>query len=223
MNSPAQPSTQGPALPEILADLRPVRPLARPWKRGLVIALVAAASAAFVTMVYGVRHDAGQVGPWLLWGMSAAQGVMGLVLVVAALRSAVPGRGLPFGATLGLVAAAIALPVALTMATWATHASVAPDRLASFFGRFCLTRSALIGLPGLAVTLWLAFRAYPTRPVLTGALSGLGVGLLTDGSWRTFCEVSDPHHVLTSHMAAVLVLTLVGMVAAAVIDAARSH
>jgi hypothetical protein len=75
----------------------------------------------------------------------------------------------------------------------------------------CLRTPLVIGLPALLLTLVLAFRAYPTRPVLTGALAGLGAGLLTDGSWRTFCEVSDPVHVLTSHAGAVVVLTMAGM------------
>jgi len=68
----------------------------------------------------------------------------------------------------------------------------------------------VIGLPGLIITLALAFRAYPTRPLLTGVLAGLGAGLLSDGSWRTYCEVSDPVHVLTSHVASVALLTMAG-------------
>ena len=50
--------------------------------------------------------------------------------------------------------------------------------------------------------------------MLTGALAGLGAGLLSDGSWRTYCEVSDPVHVLTSHSASVVLLTLGGILLA---------
>lgn len=71
-----------------------------------------------------------------------------------------------------------------------------------------------MGLPLLALTVFLVFRAYPTRPGVTGALAGLGAGLLADGSWRTYCEVSDPAHVLTTHFASVALLTLAGVVLA---------
>jgi hypothetical protein len=51
------------------------------------------------------------------------------------------------------------------------------------------------------------------RPAITGALAGLGAGLFADSSWRLYCEVSDPAHVLTAHLGAVAVVTLAGTAA----------
>jgi hypothetical protein len=53
---------------------------------------------------------------------------------------------------------------------------------------------------------------------LVGALVGLGAGLVTDAGWRTFCHVSDPWHVLSAHLAAVLALCGTGAAAAAVLS-----
>ncbi|HUQ88064.1 MAG TPA: NrsF family protein, partial [Vicinamibacterales bacterium] len=60
----------------------------------------------------------------------------------------------------------------------------------------------------------LAARAYPTRPAIAGALLGLGAGLMADAGWRIFCHFSEPAHVLSAHLAAVLMSTLIGSLAA---------
>lgn len=46
----------------------------------------------------------------------------------------------------------------------------------------------------------LAARAYPTRPVVAGALLGLGAGLMANAGWRLFCHFSEPAHVLSAHV-----------------------
>lgn len=166
---------------------------------------------------FGVRADSPLLGPMVLWGFSAAQGVYGLVLMAAALRESVPGRSLSRGVASALLLAGVAFLLAVTLATWQTHASFVADGKAALYWRVCFTTPALIALPSLAITLLLAFRAYPTRPALVGALAGLGAGLLADGSWRTFCEVTDPAHVLSAHTASALVLACVGALAAAAV------
>lgn len=203
----------------ILADLRPVRPLARPWKRGLAVCGVAALAAAGVTGVSGVRADAPLLGPGVLWGLSAAQGLYGLALIAAALRESVPGRGLSRGSAPLLIAGAAGLVLVVSWLTWTVHPSVVPAGDHVAYWHRCFPIPVLVGLPSLVVALLLAFRAYPTRPALVGALAGLGAGLLADGSWRTYCEVTAPAHVLSSHLAAVLVLTLLGLLAAVVAGA----
>jgi hypothetical protein len=205
----------------ILADLRPVRPLAAPWKRGLTACGAAALAGVLVTARYGVRADAAALGPAVLWGLSLLQAVYGVLLVGAALREAVPGRGLARGSAPLLLLAGVGLVLAVTALTWSVHASHVPAGKVFGYWRLCFEMPTLAGLPALAITLLLAFRAYPTRPVLTGALAGLGAGLLADGSWRTFCEVTDPSHVLSAHFASVLLLTLVGVVVAAGTDRLR--
>ena len=135
--------------------------------------------------------------------------------MAASLRESVPGRSLPPRAATLLLSAGAGLALVVTFATWWTHASQVPAGRSDLYWRVCFATPTILALPALALALLLAFRAYPTRPPLIGALAGLGAGLLMDGSWRTYCEVSDPAHVLSSHLASVLLLTFVGIAAAA--------
>lgn len=195
----------------ILADLRPVRPLARPWKRGLAVCGVAALLAAVVMLRFGLRVDAPALGPGVLWGLSALEAGLGLLLVAAALRESVPGRRLAPGWAPLLLLAGISLAVTVTFITWSVHAREVPAGKTMAYWAVCFKTPTLVGLPSLIVTLLLAFRAYPTRPALVGALAGLGAGLLADGSWRTYCEVTAPVHVLSAHVASVLLLGVLGL------------
>jgi hypothetical protein len=92
-----------------------------------------------------------------------------------------------------------------------THASRAPAGQEAYYWAVCIRTPILVGVPVLGLTLLLAFGAYPTNPVLTGALAGLGAGLMSDGSWRTFCDVCDPVDALAIYTASVLLLTIGGM------------
>ena len=73
----------------------------------------------------------------------------------------------------------------------------------------------------LWLTLPLAARAYPTRPALAGALLGLGAGLMADAGWRLFCHFSEPAHVLSAHLGAVVIATLLGSALATAICRAQ--
>ncbi len=193
----------------ILADLRPVRPLRRPWVRSLALLPLAILLLLGQPLALGLRHDALVLGFGLLWGMSALQTLAGLALIGAALREAVPGRTLAraAGALLGL---ALAWTVGLTLLTWSASATVVPPGRIAFFWKVCFGGPIVLGLPVLALALLLAARAFPLRPGLVGGLAGMGSGLLTDSGWRTYCHVSEPSHVLLAHVAAVATLALVG-------------
>ena len=201
-------------------DLAPVRPLSRPALRALWLVPLCA----FVWWVLyrqGVRPDAGQLGALMLWGPSVLQALAGLVVLVLALREAVPGRALDRRA-LALGGAALAAWLAsVTWATWLRSPHRAPPDLAGFFWRYCTGWSLVAALPLIALALFLVRRALPTRPALAGALCGLGAGLIVDGSWRTYCSVSAPGHVLESHMLGLLAATLVGTLLGALIG--RRH
>ena len=93
-----------------------------------------------------------------------------------------------------------------------------PPGRVGLYWTVCFTRPVLIGFPVMAIALALAWRAYALRAALVGALAGLGAGLMTDAGWRTFCHVSDPVHVLSAHLAAVLALSGVGAAIAALLD-----
>jgi hypothetical protein len=77
-------------------------------------------------------------------------------------------------------------------------------------GAMCLAGSLASSLPLVALGSVLAARAFPTRPAVTGALLGLGAGLIADAGWRLFCHFSEPAHVLSAHMGAVLMSMLIG-------------
>lgn len=197
----------------ILADLAPVRPLRPPVHRALALLPLALLLLLAQPMLFGVRRDAAALGPVLLWGLSLGQGLLGLLLLVAALREAVPGRAIPLSQ--GLLGSGAVAALVVTFVTWSSSMTrVAPGRFV-FLWQVCFVGPVLLGLPVVFVTLWMALRAYPLRPALVGALAGLGVGLLTDAGWRTFCHVSDPRHVLSAHAAAMLVLCVAGSLFAA--------
>jgi hypothetical protein len=206
----------GSARGAILADLTPVRPLPAPLRRAMVLVPAGVLLLAAQPLVYGLRDDAVVLGLFRLWGLSAAQSLLGLLLIAAALREAVPGRMLPRGRMLIAIGALVS--VAVTFVTWQGSATVVPPGHAAFFWTICFTRPVAIGFPVMAIALALAWRAYPLRAALVGALAGLGAGLMTDAGWRTFCHVSDPVHVLSAHLAAVLALSGAGAAIAALLD-----
>jgi hypothetical protein len=209
-------SSDRPVAHRILEDLTPVRRLARPLERALPAAGIGLLMAAVVYLRLGVRHDAGALGRSVLWGLSGLQMAYGVFLVVIALRTAVPGRALARRSVAALLLGGAGIMLAITWLTWFTHASRVPAGSEARYFATCFRTPVLLGLPALILTVVLAFRAYPTRPVTTGALAGLGAGLLSDGSWRTFCEVSAPGHVLSSHFASVALLTVCGIAIASV-------
>lgn len=196
--------------PGNLDDLAPVRRLARPWKRALPVCLLGALAALTVFVTLGVRADAADLGHGVLWGLSALQVGYGAALIGLALRTAVPGRDLRGSAAAILLLVGVGVVIAITFTTWSAHASHVPTGKEARYWTICFRTPLVVGFPALLLTILLAFRAYPTTPLLTGALAGLGAGLLADGSWRTYCEVSDPVHVLTSHAASVVLLMLAG-------------
>lgn len=193
----------------ILADLRPVRPLRRPWVRALLLLPPAILLLLGQPLALGLRGDAPALGFGLLWGLSALQALAGVVLIGAALREAVPGRTLA-GAGALMLALALAWTVAVTLLTWGASATVAPPGRVATFWKICFGGPVVLGLPVLAFALLLGARAFPLRPALVGGLAGMGAGLITDSGWRAFCHVSEPSHVLLAHVAAVATLALLG-------------
>ena len=77
-------------------------------------------------------------------------------------------------------------------------------------GLVCLGGSAATAMPVVALANVLASRAYPTRPLIMGALFGLGAGLMADAGWRIFCHFSEPAHVLSAHLGGVVASALAG-------------
>ena len=193
----------------VARDLGPVRPLADPWQRAVTAVPIAAVAMGMPFLYYQMR-DTGELGARLAWVPIAVQILLALGLLALALREAVPGRRIPQPALAGLCMAGFGLQVV------ANYAIYLRSPVASGVSHFeawlgCIQRESLIGVPILVVVAWMAGRALPCRPMLAGFLVGTGAGLAADASWRLFCPVSTPGHILLAHTGAVLALGLTGM------------
>lgn len=192
----------------LAADFRPVRALPSPWRRAMFVLPAALIALMAAPVVFDVRPS-DHLGFFGIWGASIAQFSLGFVMVIAAMREAVPGRGW----TPGGVAAWLAVPVvavtAIALFSWDLSPIVVRGRWWAIAG-MCFAGSVSTALPVVAMSSVLAARAYPTRPGVAGALSGAGAGLIADAGWRVFCHFSEPAHVLSAHLAAVVVSAAIG-------------
>ena len=205
------------------SDLRPVLPLAPPWRRALVLLPLGAAVLAGLPAYWGYRSNLPQLGPLFSWGLSALQALAGLALVGAALREGIPGRKLSAPTLLATLGAALAL---LALVTWLTEVeaptAISPAVRVRYIWE-CLGIATVSGIPALAAAAWLAWRSLPNRPWIAGALYGMGAGLITDSGMRLFCWVSEPDHVAWSHGGAILLLMLAGAVISRAAEALHSR
>ncbi len=187
----------------IRKDLRPVHPLRSPWRRALWLTPLAAATLGCAVLVFSLRRDAGRLGWALTWGGSITQVLLGLWLIVLALRDAVPGRELNLRLLAAAAAILLGFSTGLTIQTW--HASPIGIRTAwGLITTECFVGTWVTALPLLFGTVLLVSRAFPTRPWTTGLLAGLGAGAGADAGWRLFCHFTTPAHVLLSHTAGML-------------------
>ncbi|MEO7273918.1 MAG: NrsF family protein [Vicinamibacterales bacterium] len=195
----------------IAADLSPVTPLAGPWRRTLPVVPIAVVLLVGSAAAFRLRVDAPALGAALTWGASSLQMAIGLALVAAALREAVPGTTLTRRA-LGIAVATGAIAVlTITWLTWLWSPVPARPIFGGVVWRICLAGPIVSALPALALSGWLVARAFPLRPRIAGALYGLGAGLLSDAGWRLFCHFPGPAHVLGAHALGIVAVTLLGM------------
>ena len=194
---------------KLQADYAPVRILRSPLARVVSIVPIAIIALVAAPAYFEVRPDASRLGVAGVWGLSLAQSLIGLAVLVAALRESVPGRGWGRGAIALWLALLIAGIVGVTLVSW----NLSPVLLRREWwqvGAICFAGSAATALPIVALAAILASRAYPTRPAVAGLLLGLGAGLIADAGWRIFCHFSEPAHVLSAHLAAVIASAIVG-------------
>jgi len=210
MSAPFMPESLRRAVGE---NLQPVRPLPPVWMRLLsTIALTAIGLAIVVAMFkLALRPDMGEIPMWLSWGCTAAQLIVGMLLIGMALREAVPGSGVPTGAVKLAVGTGVVMQILVGIATW-MHSPGVPyvkgQGLTTGLG--CATHDFALGLPALAVTLWLVFRALPLRPSIAGLLGGCGAAVTADAINHIVCPMSDLRHVLVWHTGVIFGLMLVG-------------
>lgn len=193
----------------LAADYQPVRALRPPLARALWVLPLAVVALVAAPLAFNVRPDATRLGWMGVWGFSLLQSAIGFVVVAAALRESIPGRGWSRRAIVLWLAMPVAAIVAVTFFSWEAS-PVFLRRGWWLVGGLCFSGSAATALPVVAFTSILAARAYPTRPALAGAMLGLGGGLMADAGWRIFCHFSEPAHVLSAHLAAVVISTAIG-------------
>jgi hypothetical protein len=202
-------------------DLRPTRPLRPPLVRTLVLIPIAVAIVISVPGLRFFRADMQVIGFVKAWGFSFGQALAGLVIIAAALRESIPGRGLSRPAIVAMIAVGLAIPVVL-LAVTASAFDLGPEPgHAVEEGIGCFRVSAISAIPALVAAAILAARAFPLRPALAGALYGLGCGLIADAGLRLYCEYTVPGHVLFGHGGAILGAMAVGAVVAKLVPRGR--
>jgi hypothetical protein len=205
---------------QIARDLKPTRPLRPPYVRALILIPLAVAIVLSVPGLRFFRSDMQAIGFIKAWGFSFGQALAGLLIVGAALRESIPGRGLSKSRILAIFAIGLALPFILLVATASAADGPAPGR-AFEEGVGCFRVSAISAIPALLAAAWLAARAFPMRPALAGALYGLGCGLVADAGLRLFCDYTAPSHVLFGHGGAIVGAMALGAVISKVIGGGR--
>ena len=191
-------------------DLEPVTPLPAPATRTLPFIPIALVQLVAAVLVFGLRIDSPQLGFGLTWGASVLQLLLSLVLIVLALREAIPGTTLSRQALAVSFGAGLIAVLAITWWTWFVSPTTVELRATTAVWRICLGSTILLALPVLALAGWLVASAFPLRPRLAGALCGLAAGLMADAGWRLFCHYSDPTHVFGAHTLAILITTATG-------------
>ena len=207
---------------QLASDYAGITPLRSPVVRAASVLPLAIVLLFAAPLWFNVRIDAPRLG-WLhLWGASLAQTLLGVIVVAAALREAVPGRSWSRPVTALWTSLPIAIVVIVTFMSW----QASPIHLRNAWwtiSAICFGCSLATSLPVVALGSVLAARAYPTRPAVAGLLLGLGGGLMADAGWRIFCHFSEPAHVLSAHLAAVVVSGLIGSIAAIGFSAGRTR
>jgi hypothetical protein len=193
----------------VVGDLAPIAPLRPPSRRAFEVALWGVLALLLAPTVFGVRHDAAVLGIMLTWGAAVLEAAAGVLVVVLALREAIPGSGIGRGRALAALAGGVAVQSAVALLTW-MGGPAAPEALVHHSGATCFAMQGALALPALALTIVLVLRALPVRPPWAGALAGLGAGLLADAAWHLVCPLCDLHHLLVWHGAATAALVVAG-------------
>lgn len=199
-------------------DLRPVRPLATPRRRALAILPLGLVLLVGMPMFWQWCTRSGALAPWPSWGLSALESALGLVTLAAGFREAVPGRALSNRIVVGLIGAAWIGFVAVNAATQMPVPDAIPFATNLQWVRECIAMATAFSVPVLAVVGWLVARALPHRPALTGALCGLGVGLMADAGLRLVCRDGELAHLVIAHGGAIAIVMALGAASASIIE-----
>ena len=196
----------------IRRDLAPVKPFASPSRRALALAVPAALVLLAMVAVFAKGNFA---RPTTLsgFGVSVLEWLAGFALLWLALREAAPGLGIGRTRAFAALISGITLQLLLGLLVWQRSGASLSGSAAAAAGRQCASIAGAIGLPHLAIAIWLASRALPIRPRWSGALAGAAAGLLADAIWHLACTRNDLEHLLVWHGGATVAMTLLGGIA----------
>ncbi|HEU4532025.1 MAG TPA: NrsF family protein [Steroidobacteraceae bacterium] len=202
-----------PLLAAVKGDLRPVRPLASPLLRALTLLPVGVLLLVGIPAYWAGRTVTGTT-PASWWLLSSVETVVGLLVLWAAFREAVPGRELSRRL---LVLLALLAGGAFVLINLTTDPPLAPEVSLATTARWigeCLGVAMTFAVPALLLPAWLVARALPNRPGVAGALCGVAIGLMADAGLRLFCWDGERSHILIAHGGAIAILVGLGALAA---------
>ena len=207
-------------LDAVKRDLKPVRPLASPGRRALALLPIGLALLIGMPQLWSWRSHS-VLASASSWGLSALETVLSLIVLTAGFREAVPGRELSRRVLTALLGIA-SVSFVWVNATLHSPAGISQALWIQWFWE-CIGTAMTFSIPALIVPAWLVSRALPNRPALTGALCGLGVGLMADAGLRLICWDGDYAHVLVAHGGAILLLVGAGALSAVVVERIKAR
>ncbi len=176
-----------------------------------------------VPVFWGWRGNLGGLAPLPSWGLSALETAAGLLTLAAGFREAVPGRERSRGA-LGALVCLVWIGFLIVNATTTQPApGTVPVETTVGWVWECVSKVTAFSVPALAVVAWLVGRALPGRPAFTGALCGLGVGMMADAGLRLICWDGKIAHVVVAHGGAIAILIALGALSASVVERIKAR
>ena len=208
-------------LAAVKSDLRPVRPLATPGRRALALVPLGVALLIGLPAFWIWSRHITALAPWSSWSLSPLETIAGLLVLAAAFREAVPGRELS-ALTLATVTGLAWVAFLGINLSGALPADVGTETVVRWIGE-CIGMAAAFSVPALAIPTWLVSRALPNRPAMTGALCGLGVGLLADAGLRMLCWDGERVHIVVAHGGAIAILMALGALSATIVERIKAR
>lgn len=200
-------------------DLAPIRRLASPSRRALALLPIGLMLLAGMPAFWHWQAHV-KVAPWTSWGFSVLEMTLSLIILAAAFREAVPGRELS-----SRKLSILMVMTCVGFALFNSGTETPPPPMTHVWMQWlweCLYMTISFSIPALIAPTWLVARALPNRPALTGALCGLGVGVMADAGLRLFCWDAGVAHLIAAHGGAIVLLVILGAMCATLVERVKS-
>ena len=178
-----------------------------------VVAIAAVLLTTVVLITLGLRRDAAELGPWMLWGLLLLELALIYGLFAVLFSEVVPSRKLRTAVWLLIPPVILAVQLIVAYVTYLRSPLQPTLERATTVGLSCMGWMVLIGLVPMALGFWLLSRGLPLRPRLSGLMVGLVAGLVADAVYRLHCPYSALDHIFSWHSASVLLLGILGFIA----------